>query len=57
MVYVCFIHFAGHPLPRDGAQGHACTARDVFFAIVSTIVKCFLFCEKMELNQHRILLW
>jgi hypothetical protein len=28
-----------------------------FFAIVSTIVKCFLLCKKLELNQHRILLW
>jgi hypothetical protein len=33
MLYVCFIHFAGHPLPRDGAQGHACTAREVFLQL------------------------
>jgi hypothetical protein len=56
MDYVCFIHFAGHPLPRDGAQGHACTAREVF-CNCEYYCQMFLVVQKMELNQHRILLW
>ncbi|KAL5655239.1 hypothetical protein ACJX0J_034558, partial [Zea mays] len=28
-----FLANSGHPLPRDGAQGHACTAREVFLQL------------------------